>query len=203
MTERKTLKAGSGVAMHLRNGQQLSIINTHGKQVIDCWAFKEGEPAEFMSMPHCRNAWFRLCPQVGDSLVTNLRNPILTLIEDTSPGVHDTLVPSCDAKRYKQLGFENHASCTDNFNVALMAIGIEPPPILPAVNLFMNVPIQANGSIGITSPVSKPGDKVTFQVDMDSVVILSACPHDVKPYMLNGPDCTPRDVDYVISTGPG
>jgi uncharacterized protein len=199
---RMTLRAGTGVAMHLRMGQELSIINTHGKQVIDCWAFKDGTPTEFMSMPHCRNAWFRLCPQVGDALVTNFRNPILTLIEDTSPGVHDTLVPSCDEKRYQQLGFENHASCTTNFNTALRAIGISPPPILPAVNLFMNVPIQANGSIGITSPVSKAGDAVTFRVEMDCVVILSACPHDVQPYMLNGPDCTPRDVDYIVEDQP-
>lgn len=184
--------------MQLRSGQRLSIINTHGKQVVDCWAFKAGDASEFMSMPHCRNAWFRLCPRVGDSLVTNLRNPILTMIEDTSPGVHDTLVPSCDEKRYQQLGFENHGSCTANFNAALCTIGIEPPPILPAVNLFMNVPIQANGTIGITSPVSRPGDRVAFRVDMDSVVILSACPHDIKPYMLNGPDCTPRDVDYLV-----
>jgi uncharacterized protein len=198
MAEGKTLKGGAGTAMQLKAGQTLSIINTHGKQVVDCWAFKAGDTGEFMSMPHCRNAWFRLAPSIGDSLVTNLRNPILTLIDDTSPGVHDTLVPSCDEKRYRQLGYENHASCTTNFNMALRAIGIEPPPILPAINLFMNVPIQTNGSLGITSPVSRPGDRVTFRVEMDCVVILSACPHDIKPVMLNGPDCTPRDIDYVV-----
>jgi uncharacterized protein YcgI (DUF1989 family) len=198
MAEAKTLKGGSGIAMHLKAGQTLTIVNTHGKQVVDCWAFKVGDTSEFMSMPHCRNAWFRLAPKVGDSLVTNLRNPILTLIEDTSPGVHDTLVPSCDTRRYKQLGYDNHASCTSNFNMALNAIGIDPPPILPAINLFMNVPIQTNGSIGITSPVSRAGDEVTFRADMDCTVILSACPHDIKPMMLNGPDCTPRDVDYIV-----
>lgn len=198
MAEARTLIAGTGIALELQAGQSLTVINTHGKQVVDCWAFKAGDPSEFMSMPHCRNAWFRLTPRVGDSLVTNLRNPILTMTEDTSPGVHDTLVPSCDEKRYQQLGFDNHASCTTNFNIALRAIGIEPPPILPAVNLFMNVPIQANGTIGITSPVSKPGDQVTLRADMNCIIILSACPHDVKPYMLNGPDCTPRDVEYLV-----
>jgi uncharacterized protein YcgI (DUF1989 family) len=198
MTDSTILKGGTGVAIQLRAGQSLSIINTHGTQVVDCWAFKSGDPSEFMSMPHCRNAWFRLSPKVGDSLVTNLRNPILKLIEDSSPGVHDTLVPSCDEKRYRQLGFDNHASCTTNFNMALRAIGVEPPPILPAINLFMNVPIQSNGTLGISSPVSRAGDKVRFSVEMDCIVILSACPHDIKPVMLNGPDCTPRDVDYVV-----
>jgi uncharacterized protein YcgI (DUF1989 family) len=194
MAGKMTLKAGTGVAFGMQQGQRLTIVNTFGSQVVDCWAFKAGDSSEFMSMPHCRNAWFRLTPR----LVTNLRNPILTMTEDTSPGVHDTLVPSCDAKRYRQLGFENHASCTENFEAALRAIGLDPPPILPAVNLFMNVPVQANGTLGITAPVSRPGDRVTLRADMDCVVILSACPHDVKPFMLNGPDCTPRDVDYLI-----
>ncbi len=199
MAKPRTLQASTGVAMHLRRGQTLTIVNTFGSQVIDCWAFKQGDPSEFMSMPHCRNAWFRIAPRVGDALVTNLRNPILSLTEDTSPGVHDTLVPSCDEKRYRQLGFEGHASCTGNFNSALKAIGITPPPILPAINLFMNVPIQANGTIGITAPVSRPGDKVSLRADMDCTVALSACPHDVQPFMLNGRDCTPRDVDYIVS----
>lgn len=199
MAQTRTLEARTGVALQLDRGQTLTIVNTHGSQVIDCWAFKRGDASEFMSMPHCRNAWFRIAPRVGDALVTNLRNPILTLIEDTSPGVHDTLVPSCDAKRYRQLGFENHASCTQNFSDALTAIGVTPPPILPAINFFMNVPIQANGTIGITAPVSRPGDKVTLRVEMDCTLALSSCPHDVQPFMLNGRDCTPRDVDYIVS----
>ena len=198
MAKSQTLKARTGLAMHLTRGQTLSIINTYGSQVVDLWAFKKGDPSEFMSMPHCRNAWFRIAPRVGDALVTNYRNPILTLIEDTSPGVHDTLVPSCDKKRYRQLGFENHASCTQNFSDALKALGVAPPPLLPAINLFMNVPILANGGIGIAAPVSKPGDKVTLRVEMDCTVALSSCPHDVQPFMLNGRDCTPRDVEYVV-----
>ena len=75
MAGKTTLKAGTGVAFGMRQGQRLTIVNTYGSQVVDCWAFKSGDSNEFMSMPHCRNAWFRLTPRVGDALVTNLRNP--------------------------------------------------------------------------------------------------------------------------------
>ena len=34
-------------------------------------------------------------------------------------GVHDTLIPSCDSERYRQLGAPDHGSCTDNFHAAL------------------------------------------------------------------------------------
>ena len=47
-------------------------------------------------MEHIRTSISRLVPKVGDVLVTNHRRPILALIEDTSPGIHDTLIAACD-----------------------------------------------------------------------------------------------------------
>ena len=52
-------------------------------------------------------AWFlRLRAAVGDTFLTNQRRPILTLVEDTSGGAHDTLMAACDAPRYGLLGRE-------------------------------------------------------------------------------------------------
>ena len=36
----------------------------------------------------------------GDFLVTNRRRAILYFAEDTSPGIHDTLMAACDVYRY-------------------------------------------------------------------------------------------------------
>ncbi len=53
-------------------------------------------------MHHSHDETQRLIPQVGDSMVTNLRRPIFTLLEDTGPGVHDTTVAACDQYLYQQ-----------------------------------------------------------------------------------------------------
>ena len=53
-------------------------------------------------MHHSHDETHRLIPQVGDSMVTNLRRPIFTLLEDTGPGVHDTTVAACDQYLYQQ-----------------------------------------------------------------------------------------------------
>lgn len=53
-------------------------------------------------MHHSHDETHRLIPQVGDSMVTNLRRPIFTLLEDTGPGVHDTTVSACDQYLYQQ-----------------------------------------------------------------------------------------------------
>lgn len=197
MTDQLILKAGTGAAIRLRRGQRLTIVNTHGTQVVDCWALSASDLSEHMSMPHCRNHWYRLTPRPGDLLVTDRRNPILRLVADSSPGIHDTLIPCCDLARYHQLGIKgHHASCAENFTTALRSIAIEQVRPPPPLNLFMNVPLKANGALAVAPPDSKPGDRVELEAEIDCVVVLSACPHDIFP--VNGADCTPKDVAYSV-----
>lgn len=193
----RTLAARKGVAFRLSQGERVRIVNTHGTQVVDFWALVPGDPAEHLSMPHSRNAWYRLSPRAGDPLLSNRRRAILTLTDDSSPGIHDTLIPCCDGARYAELGHPGHASCADNFAAALSAIGVEgPEPPPPPLNLFMNVPIRANGTLGVAPPEAKPGDFVTLRAEIDCIIVLSACPHDIFP--VNGADCTPREVQYEV-----
>jgi uncharacterized protein YcgI (DUF1989 family) len=195
-----TLTARTGTAMRLAKGGSLKIVNTHGTQVVDCWAFNAGDLAEWMSMPHTRNTCRKLTPAVGESFVTTLRRPILTLAEDTSPGVHDTLFPCCDATRYKDLGYDGHANCADNMAYGLKELGIDPPPPPPPLNIFMNIPVGPTGRLEIVPPVCEPGDYVVLRAEMDCIIALSACPHDIFP--VNGADATPRDVAYAIHPAP-
>jgi uncharacterized protein YcgI (DUF1989 family) len=192
------VEAGKGAGLRLKSGERLQIVNTHGSQVVDLFAHNAADPSETLSIQHSRNMWYRLQPRIGDQLWTQLRRPILALVEDSSHGVHDTLFPCCDARRYEQLGVKGyHRNCADNWREALVELGIAPPSTVPtALNLFMNVPVAPDGSFKILPPVSRPGDHVTFRAEMGCVVALSACPVDMLP--LNGPDCRPQDVEYRI-----
>ena len=195
-----TLPARTGTAMRLAKGATLKIVNTHGTQVVDCWAFNAADLDEWMSMPHTRNTCRKLTPVVGESFVTTLRRPILALAEDTSPGVHDTLFPCCDATRYRDLGYEGHANCADNMAHGFKMLGLDPPPPPPPLNIFMNIPVGPTGRLEIVPPVSQPGDYIVLRAEMDCIVALSACPHDIFP--VNGADATPRDVAYAVSPAP-
>ena len=76
-------------------------------------------------------------------------------------------------------------------------MGLRPPNDVPtALNLFMNVPIAADGTFKILPPVSRPGDQVVVRAEMECVIALSACPVDMLP--LNGQDCRPKDVEFAI-----
>ena len=58
-----TIPARRGKATYLRQGQSIRIINTHGEQVVDTWAFTAGMLTEFMSMEHTRATLTRLRPR--------------------------------------------------------------------------------------------------------------------------------------------
>ncbi|MFD1881298.1 DUF1989 domain-containing protein [Paracoccus pacificus] len=194
---RHTIPARQGRAVRLRRGERLRVINPQGSQVGDFWAFAEADPGEHLSMEHMRADLRKLTPRAGDALVTNRRRPILTLLEDSSPGVHDTLVASCDVCRYHKLGHQGyHDNCTDNLRMALSAIGVKLPEVPCPLNLWMNTPPRGNGDMVWLPPVSRPGDQVTFRAEMDLIAVISACPMDLLP--INGEDAVPRDLAVMI-----
>lgn len=153
---------------------------------------------EFSSMSHTRVRTKHLMPRVGDSVFSNLGNPLMTLIEDTTPGLHDTLCAACNPHMYRDFGvekWEEHGSCSENLVLALKelnqkaglkgsrAVGAEvtvnsvPDPL----NLFMNAPWEEKGDIEFKDPESKKNQYVKFKADRDLVVVMSACPMDVVP----------------------
>jgi uncharacterized protein YcgI (DUF1989 family) len=132
--EKQVIPARQGKAARASKGQYIRLINTHGKQVVDTWAFNSKDLTERMSMEHTRAHLDKILPAVGDSFVTNRRDPILTIVEDTTLGNHDTLMAACDAHRYvKQFHLkEYHDNCTDNLKNALIDFGEEGQEFSPS-----------------------------------------------------------------------
>jgi uncharacterized protein len=160
-------------------------------------AFSARNRAEYLSWPHARASLGRIAPRVGDALATNRRRPILTLTEDTSPGVHDTLIAACDVFRYMTLGADGyHDNCSDNLRMAMMAIGQPVTHVPQPFNVWMNIPVNPDWSVEWKPPVSKAGDAIVLRAEMDCIVAMSACPQDMIP--INGENMTPVEVEFVV-----
>jgi uncharacterized protein YcgI (DUF1989 family) len=124
LSERIVVPASEALAVSLRSGEVLRVLNLHGTQVVDTWAFAERDLDECLSMEHTRTSLKSLRIRAGDNLYSNKCRLILTMTADTSPGDHDTLIAACDSKRCIGLGYiEDHANCTENLSLALGAIG--------------------------------------------------------------------------------
>lgn len=197
MGELIKIPARRGKAAYLEEGQAIKIINTHGEQVVDTWAFRTSHLIEFMSMEHTRPTIGKIIPQKGDHLITNKRRPILTLEEDTTPGHHDTLMAACDNERYGLLGCTDyHDNCTDNLTAAMSELGLREPETPSPLNIFMNIPWTKDGALSFEEPTSKPGDYVVLRAHMDCVVAMSACPQDILP--INGKAGKPTEAHFEI-----
>jgi uncharacterized protein len=192
-----TIPARRGKAARVAKGQVVRVINTHGEQVVDTWAFNAEDLSEHMSMEHSRPHLGRIIPVIGDAMLTNKRRPILTFVEDTSGGIHDTIIAACDRYRYKFLGVEgHHDNCTDNLHAALHELGIEVPETPSPLNLFMNIPVRPDHTLSFEPPVSTPGSYVSLRAQMDLIIAFSACPQDILP--INGTTGKTTEAHFAI-----
>ncbi|KAI3011516.1 hypothetical protein CBS147346_1075 [Aspergillus niger] len=202
-----TIPARRSAHQRLHVGQSIKIINTSGSQVIDTWAFTIPSTPIFpryMSMAHTRPTLQKLLPSVNESFVDNNRNPILTIVEDTSPGTHDVLYAACSPERYLELGgTADHDNCAQNLRDAvqqcaepafshvlgLLESGWTPDPL----NLFMKVDINGN-KLKVLEPDSKVGDYVVLRAEQECVVFMSACPMDLTACNGAGPSSAEFEV---------
>ena len=115
-------------------------------------------------MEHTRAALRRLVPRVGDAIYSTRRRPLVTLVQDTSPGVHDTLIAACDPERYRLLGgAPDHRSCAQNFAEAIAEHGRSLPRAPAPLNLFMAIPWSEDGELEFAPSPAQAGDSVTFR----------------------------------------
>ena len=186
-----------GVAVRVAAGRSIRVINTHGTQVCDFWALCDGAPHEFLSMAHCHTETGGIMPAVGDVMVSNRRRPMLTITSDDSPGVHDTVIASCDWPRYQVLGCTKyHDNCADNFRMALMVIGEAAVHVPDPFNLWMNIPVSPQGRISWEAPVSSAGHSIVMRAETDVIAVMSACPQDLTP--VNGDGLAPTELHFWI-----
>jgi uncharacterized protein len=180
------------VARTLKQGQTLRIIDLEGAQVADIIAF---------TLPDLND---RLWPSTtirlngavflttGHTLYSELSRPLLTIIEDTC-GRHDILAGSCNAEIDKvRYGVDDHRGCVENFVEAIEPWGLGRADVPMSFNVFMNCPVQTDGSWSIVEPVSRAGDLIEFRADADLLVAISNCPQDLNP--CNAGELTPLGV---------
>jgi uncharacterized protein YcgI (DUF1989 family) len=195
-TQTIEIPAREGRAVTVPSGRLFRVVDLEGRQVADMFAFSAEDVSEHHSAMHTRAAVDRLFPRAGECFYTDRRRPILELVSDDSPAVHDMLIAPCDPERYEGLGVEGwHASCRENLEMAMRELGHDGICIPQSVNLFMNIPIGEGGALGWEPAPTRAGDSITFRAAMDAIVIVSACPQDIVP--INDRNPTAVAIEFV------
>lgn len=198
MPSRTVIPPQSGRSFRVSRGDLIRVIDPKGQQVADLWAFATGDGLDWLSTSQTRDIGERLFPTVGESFYSASGQPMLTLIENNSPGPHDMLYPACNNALYERAGFRGHPNCQDNLHAALAAEGITLPFTPDPVDLFQNSLPLPDGRLDVYASINPPGGSVTFRAEIDLLLVITACSVDYYP--TNGGVCTEIEVEITGRT---
>jgi urea carboxylase-associated protein 1 len=178
-------------AHRLAKGQVLRIVDLEGNQAVDFLMYNADDDAERYSAQDTIAAQGNIFLRVGSVLLSNEGAPMMTVL--ASPvAYHDTIGGACsvesNALRYGHHTKSQHA-CVENFLEANSAFGRNKRDMVSNINWFMNVPVEADGALGIVDGISAPGLFVDLRAEMDLTVVVSNCPQINNP--CNGFNPTP------------
>lgn len=174
VAEEGDIPIGRATIIEIGAGRRLRIINHLGQQVVDTWVFVASRTDEFLSMEHCRAKLYKLFFGPDDTLISNLRRPLVRIAADTSPGRHDTLCSACDADSYAEYGQgTNHPNCRANFLAAFSSRGINVGVVPCPWNLFVDISVTPDGSLSDRPSAARAGDYVEIEALTDVWVVCS------------------------------
>jgi urea carboxylase-associated protein 1 len=178
-------------ARRLETGDTLRIVDLEGNQAVDFLVYDADDPDlrydALVTIAAQRNIFLT----TGSVLRDGEGEPLLTVTDD-QVGRHDTIGGACSCEsntvRYGHHTKHQHA-CVDNFLTALSPYGRGKRDMVSNVNWFMNVPVEADGSLGIVDGLSAPGKHVELRAERPALVVISNCPQINNP--CNAFDPTP------------
>jgi len=175
----------------VNKGQILRIIDLEGNQAVDFLAYAAEDDAERYSAQDTIAAQGNIFLRTGSVLRSNEGRAMMT-ITGTSVDYHDTIGGACSCEsntlRYGHHTKSQHA-CVENFLDANVRVGRGKRDMVSNINFFMNVPVEADGALGIVDGISAPGLTVDVRAEMDVDVVVSNCPQINNP--CNGFNPTP------------
>lgn len=183
----------------VRAGDRLQIIDLHGNQAVDCLLYDAADTTRRYSAQATVAAQRNIFVSTGSVLRSADGAALMTVVAD-EVGNHDTIAGACSQEsntlRYGHHTAHQHA-CVENFLAEGARWGLGKRDIVSNINWFMNVPVDADGTLGIVDGRSAPGKSLTLRAETDTLVLVSNCPQVNNP--CNGFDPTP--VRMVITRG--
>jgi urea carboxylase-associated protein 1 len=161
----------------------MRIIDLGGNQAVDCLLYNADDLGERFSAADTIVAQRNIFLVAGTQLRSNEGAPMMT-ITATTCAYHDTIGGACsqesNALRYGFHTKQQHA-CVDNFLLAHSWRNMGKRDMTSNINWFMNVPVDADGTLGIVDGISAPGLFVDLHAEMDVLAVVSNCPQVNNP----------------------
>ncbi|MDJ0360026.1 urea amidolyase associated protein UAAP2 [Rhodococcus sp. H29-C3] len=174
----------------VKAGDLLTIVDLYGNQAVDTLVYAAHDHTIRYSAAATVVAQQNLFLTTGSVLRSDDSTALMTIVAD-EVGNHDTVGGACSQEsntlRYGHHTQHQHA-CVENFLAEGSKWGLDKRDLVSNINFFMNVPVDADGTLGIVDGLSAPGKSLTLRAEIDTLVLVSNCPQINNP--CNGFDPT-------------
>jgi len=182
----------------LRRGTALRIADHAGRANLAALFFRADAPLERYNMPDTLKAQHTAMLTRGHALYSDMGRVLCSITADTA-GWHDTIGGvSTDAGIHAKYGASSyqtarnamHRSAEDGLLIELVKHGLGRADLVPNVNFFSKLTVDAAGLLQFDVTHGKAGQWLDLRFDMDVLAVFSAAPHALDPR----PDYAPSDV---------
>jgi len=167
----------------VRQGHVLTIVDVGGNQSADCLLFDAHDTSERYSVPDTLAWQGNVYVRDGSVLRSNRGRPLMTVVGNEVDR-QDTIGGAC-SKESNTLRYGHHVAsqhaCRENFLSEGARHGLGVRDLVSNLNWFMNVPVEADGALGIVDGMSGPGRRVAVRAERDVLVVVSNCPQMNNP----------------------
>jgi urea carboxylase-associated protein 1 len=167
----------------VRTGHVLTIVDVGGNQSADCLIYNAHDTDERYSVPDTLTWQANAYVRTGTVLRSSEGRPLMTVVGNEIDR-QDTIGGAC-SKESNTLRYGHHVmyhhGCRENFLAEAARHGMGVRDLVSNLNWFMNVPVEADGALGIVDGMSAAGKRVALRAEMDVLVLVSNCPQMNNP----------------------
>lgn len=173
----------------LRRGTTLRFTDTEGCANVSLLLFNQEEKLERYNMADTLKAQHTARLTRGYVCYSDMGRVLCSITADTV-GWHDPMGGVLDAHqvatkygvhRFQEFRNDMYRNARDGMLIEMAKYGLGKRDFVANINLFSKVTVEPDGRMVLTSGNSAAGDYVELRFEMNTLVVLSTCPHPLDP----------------------
>ena len=195
----ETVPGGTYWSRIIKKGTTLRIVVPEGSRGISFLCYNADNVIERYNAADTAKIQFNAFLKKGKLLYSDMGKVLFSITEDTCSS-HDTLSGcsnvATNSAKYGEDSF--YRSSRDNFLLALAKRNMGKRDIMPNVNWFAHVAVDATGNLVWAEKVAQSKDFIDLRAEMNVLAVISNTPHVLDPH----PAYDPKPIQVVVWDSP-
>jgi urea carboxylase-associated protein 2 len=176
----RNVPGGWYTTLHIAKGEVLRVVPQGPVSAVALAVWSAADTTERMNLPDTVKLQWTTELRKGRVVFSDMGRVMLSIVEDSS-GAHDALTGGSNAATVAQYEDPKLRNTRDNLVLAAAKLGLSRSDLMPVLNLFAPVRVQADGTFAWRGGLIGDGDWVDLRAEMDLSIALSNCPHPMDP----------------------